>query len=212
MLDTYARKPFDKLFDQAAAGFLALRLSPNHVTGLALAVGLGAGVVRYAGRPVIAVGLLWLSGFLDATDGSMARQTGQASPRGAMFDVVSDRVVELAIFWALALRHPASLYALLGLVSAVLLSMTVFLTTGMLAGKSGGREDSPKNGARRGGGKSFYYQAGLMERTEGFIASTAMMLCQKWLTPLTWIYAGLIGVTICQRLREAARLLKEEKS
>jgi CDP-diacylglycerol--glycerol-3-phosphate 3-phosphatidyltransferase len=192
MLDTYARKPFDKLFDKAADGFLALRLRPNHVTGMALAVGLGAGTVLYVGRPVIAAGLLWLSGFLDATDGSMARKTGQASPRGAMFDVVSDRIVELAIFWALALRHPRSLYALLGLVSAVLLSMTVFLTTGMLTAKSGP--------------KSFYYQAGLMERTEGFIASTAMMLFQNRLTLLTWVYAGLIGVTICQRLWEAAHL------
>jgi CDP-diacylglycerol--glycerol-3-phosphate 3-phosphatidyltransferase len=196
MLDTYARKPFDKLFDKAADGFLALKLRPNHVTGAALAVGLGAGAVLYAGHPAAAVGLLWLSGFLDAVDGGMARKTGTADLTGAMFDVVSDRVVELAVFWALALRRPDSLYAMLALVSAVLLSMTVFLTTGMLVGKSG---------RGKSGNKSFYYQAGLMERTEGFIASTAMMLFQGWLAPLTWIYAALIGVTVCQRLYEARR-------
>lgn len=198
MLDSYARKPFDKLFDRSADILLALRLRPNHVTGAALAVGLGAGIALYTEHPVFATGLLWFSGFLDAVDGSMARRTGKASLRGTMFDVVSDRLVELAIFWALALRHPGSLYSMMGLLSAVLISMTVFLTTGMLAQKSGP--------------KSFYYQAGLMERSEGFIASTAMMLFQQWLIPLTWVYAALIGVTICQRLLEAFRILKSESN
>ena len=80
---------------------------------------------------------------------------------GAQLDIVSDRVVELGVVWALALRRPDCRLALLGLVSAILLSMTVFLTSGMLA--------KPR------GKKSFYYQAGLMERTEGFVAFTAMM-------------------------------------
>jgi CDP-diacylglycerol--glycerol-3-phosphate 3-phosphatidyltransferase len=196
MLDTRARKNFDGLFDKTARRFLAWNLKPNHVTGAALAVGLSAGATLYFGRPVAAAGLLWLSGFLDAVDGSMARQSGKASLGGALFDIVSDRLVELAVFWALALRHPESLLAMLGLVTAVLLSMTVFLTTGMLAQKTSK--------------KSFYYQAGLMERTEGFIASTAMMLFQNWLTPLTWIYAALIGITIVQRLWEAVKLLEDQ--
>lgn len=193
MLDTHVR--LDALYNKTADGLLRLHLRPNHVTGVALVIGLGAGGLLYAGYRVAAVVLLWLSGFLDAVDGSMARKTGTASLAGAMFDIVSDRIVELSIFWALALRRPDSLYAMLGLVSAVLLSMTVFLTTGMLA--------------RKEGGKSFYYQAGLMERTEGFIASTAMMLFPRWLVPLTWVYTALIGVTIVQRLLEARRLLKD---
>ena len=85
--------------------------------------------------------------------------------------------------------------ALLGLVSAILISMTVFLTTGML---------TPKKGK-----KSFYYQAGLMERTEGFLAFTVMMLFPSALSVLTWIYAGLIGITILQRLRDANRIMTE---
>ncbi|MPN36929.1 hypothetical protein SDC9_184441 [bioreactor metagenome] len=87
---------------------------------------------------------------------------------------------------------------MLGLVSAVLVSMTVFLTTGMLAANTGK--------------KSFYYQAGLMERTEGFIASTAMMLFQRFLVPLTWLYAGLILITIVQRVREASHLFGQDQN
>ena len=73
--------------------------------------------------------------------------------------------------------------------------MTVFLTSGMLA--------KPR------GTKSFYYQAVLMERTEGFVAFTAMMVFPPALEALTWIYCGLIGITILQRLWEARRMAKE---
>jgi len=197
MLDTKARKYFNVLFDKTARRFLAWGLCPNHVTTAALVVGIGAGLTLYLGHPLPAVGLLWLSGFLDAVDGSMARHSETSSPAGAMYDIVSDRIVELSIFWALALLYPQCLYAMLALVTAALLSMTVFLTTGMLARKSGG--------------KSFYYQAGLMERTEGFIASTCMMLLSKWIIPITWSYAALIGITIVQRLAEAVKLLRDTK-
>ena len=48
-----------------------------------------------------------------------------------------------------------------------------------------------------------------MERTEGFLAFTVMMLFPSALSVLTWIYAGLIGITILQRLRDANRIMKE---
>ena len=82
----------------------------------------------------------------------MARLSGKSSLFGAVLDVTGDRVVELSFVWALALRHPDCLLPLLGLVSCILLSMTVFLTTGMLA--------------QNHSSKSFYYPAGLMERTK----------------------------------------------
>ena len=179
MLDTHARKYTDRLFRKLAGGFLRLGLQPNHITAAAFVLGCSAGAVLYTGHPIAATGLLWLSGLLDATDGEMARLS------------------ELSIVWGLALRRADCLLPLLGLVSMILLSMTVFLTTGMLA--------------RNTGRKSFYYQAGLMERTEGFLAFTAMMLIPRHLGALTWIYAALIGFTILQRLADARRLLKIKK-
>ena len=177
MLDTHGRKYINGLFAGLAGGLLKLGLSPNQVTALAFVLGLGSGAL------------------LDAVDGEMARRSGKSSMLGAQLDIVSDRVVELGVVWALALRRPDCLLALLGLVSAILLSMTVFLTSGMLA--------KPR------GKKSFYYQAGLMERTEGFVAFTAMMVFPTALEALTWIYCGLIGITILQRLWEARRMAKE---
>ena len=195
MLDTHARKYTNRLFSAIAALLLRLGLTPNQVTALAFILGITSGAVLYSEHPMIAVALLWLSGLLDAVDGEMARRSGRSSVRGAQMDIISDRLVELSIVWGLALRRPDCLLPLLGLVSAILISMTVFLTTGML---------TPKKGK-----KSFYYQAGLMERTEGFLAFTAMMLFPSALSVLTWIYAGLIGITILQRLIDAHRIIKE---
>ena len=198
MLDTRARKIVDPLFERLAKFLLRLRFTPNLVTALAFLLGLGAGVLLHVGLPVPAVVALWLSGFLDAVDGTMARLSGKSSLFGAVLDVTCDRVVELGFVWVLALQHPDCLMPLLGLVSAILLSMTVFLMTGMLA--------------QIISSISFYYPAGLMERTEGFFLFSLMALFQAYLAPITWVFAGLILFTAIQRLLIAFRLQKTTQS
>ena len=194
MLDTRARKMVDPLFERIASFLLKLRFTPNLVTALAFLIGICAGALLYLRLPVAAVLVLWLSGLLDAVDGTMARLSGRSSLLGAVLDVTLDRIVELGCVWALALRHPEQLLPLLGLVSCILLSMTVFLTTGMLA--------------QNNSNKSFYYPAGLMERTEGFLLFSLMALFQGHLAVITWVFAGLILFTAAQRLRIAFRLLQ----
>ena len=198
MLDTRARKAVDPLFERFARLLFKLRFTPNVVTLLAFLFGLGAGMLLYFRLPIPAVLVLWFSGLLDAVDGTLARLSGKSSLFGAVLDVSGDRVVELGFVWALALRHPDCLLPLLGLVSCILLSMTVFLTTGMLA--------------QNHSSKSFYYPAGLMERTEGFVLFSLMALFQAHLAPITWVFAGLILFTAIQRLLIAFRLQKEHLS
>ncbi len=198
MLDTRARKAVDPLFERFARLLLKLQFTPNVVTLLAFLFGLGSGVLLYFQLPIPAVLVLWFSGLLDAVDGTMARLSGKSSLFGAVLDVTGDRVVELSFVWALALRHPDCLLPLLGLVSCILLSMTVFLTTGMLA--------------QNHSSKSFYYPAGLMERTEGFLLFSLMALVQAYLAPITWVFAGLILFTAIQRLLIAKRLQEEHSS
>ena len=197
MIDSRARSFFDFIFNKSARQLLKWGLHPNQITAAAFVTGIGAGLTLYFDHPWLATALLWFSGFLDAVDGAMARQSRCSNSFGAMLDIISDRIVELAIFWALVLNNPEAQLAMLGLVSAVLLSMTVFLTTGMMI--------------KNTGKKSFYYQAGLMERTEGFIASTAMILLPSRLVFLTWLYAGLVGFTIVQRLIQARRLISQSE-
>lgn len=86
----------------------------------------------------------------------------------------------------------AARLALIWLLVTILFSNVVFLVVGALA--------QPR------GPKSFYYQAGLLERTEGFILLSLMLVLPAYLVPLTYLFAALEAFTGFQRLREAYAL------
>lgn len=195
MLDTHARKIFNPIFSKIARLMIDIGLSANQITFIAFVIGILSAVALYFNRYLLSFLLLWLSGLFDAVDGEVARQTNKKSLIGAQLDIVSDRIVELAFIWAIAFRHNEVLYELLFLVSMILISMTVFLTTGMIA----------KNNTK----KSFYYQSGLMERTEGFIMFSIMIIFREKMRLVIIIYAILILITIIQRLVETVKINRE---
>jgi phosphatidylglycerophosphate synthase len=193
MLDTHGRKLFDPMINKVAGFLISVSFSANQVTCLAFMIGISAGLLTYFNLAFWAVLALWISGFLDAVDGSIARKTQTSSPWGTVLDITFDRVVEISIILGLAYRFPLSIWAMLLLTSAIIISMTIFLSVGNV---------SPKKGM-----KSFYYQAGLAERTEGFIMLTAMILLTQYLTFITLIFAGMVIFTAGQRLIEAHKIL-----
>lgn len=194
MIDTYARKYAQPVIQRTARTFLGIGLSANQVTWTAFVIGVISSVLVYFQRPVTAVILLWLSGYLDAVDGSMAREQKQLSAWGTLLDVTFDRIVELGIIVALAIRHPQAQLLLLLLTAGIVFSMTVFLTVGALSEKKGM--------------KSFYYQAGLAERTEGFILLSLMTLFPHGLLWITGVFVFVEVITGLQRMFEARQLLK----
>lgn len=196
MLDTYARKYVQRFIDLTASLLLQLNFSANQVTKTALVIGLFSGVAILFNKPLLAVSLLWLSGYFDAVDGSMARKNNAASPWGTLMDITFDRLVELSVILGLAWHYPEAQFLLLLLTAGIIFSMTVFLTVGALAEKKGM--------------KSFYYQAGLAERTEGFIFLSLMTLFPEWIYWTTGLFAFAVTFTAIQRLWEAKRILKED--
>lgn len=196
LLDTRARKFVEPVI-HLAAGFMIRRgIRADHITWASFTLGLAAGVSVLTGLPLTALTLLWTSGFLDALDGTVARRNGRSTPWGALMDITSDRLVELGLILALGIRYGQALLPLLMLTCSIVFSMTVFLTVGALTAKTGK--------------KSFYYQAGLAERTEGFLLFSAMILLPRFLVPLTLLFAAAIVLTGLQRLTEARRLLKDK--
>lgn len=198
MLDTHARKIFNPIFSKIARLMIDIGLSANQITFIAFVIGILSAVALYFNKYLLSFVLLWLSGLFDAVDGEVARLTNKKSLIGAQLDIVSDRVVELAFIWAVAFNHKEVLYELLFLVSMILISMTVFLTTGMIT----------KNSTK----KSFYYQSGLMERTEGFIMFSIMIIFREKMRLVIIIYAILILITIIQRLVETIKINREVRS
>ena len=197
MLDTHGRTYVQPIIERTAKGLLGLGLTPNQITVTAFIVGVAASVVTYYDQPYLGVAILWLSGFLDAVDGSMARLSHSSSSWGTVLDVTFDRIVEVGIIIALSLRHPEPniLFLLMLLAISIIITMTIFLTVGAVSDKQSE--------------KSFYYQPGLAERTEGFILFSLMVLLQSHLAIVTILFIAVELFTGMQRLLEARRILKE---
>ena len=192
MLDTHARKYVNPIIELGAKFLLKLKLTPNNVTILALLLGVSTSIFLYFDMQIIAVTLLWVSGYLDAVDGAMARRSNSSSSFGTLLDIVSDRIVEVSIVLVLGLKFVDVRYNLIVLTVCILMSMTIFLTVGALSEKKGV--------------KSFYYQAGVAERSE-FIFFSLMILIPSYLGIITNIFSILIIITAIQRFLEAKRLL-----
>jgi phosphatidylglycerophosphate synthase len=90
----------------AVRPLVASPVTPNHLTTLRLAAGLGAAVMlahggdiwRDAGAGVFLLGML-----LDRADGELARQSGKTSPWGHTYDLVSDAVSNAVAFFGLGI-------------------------------------------------------------------------------------------------------------
>lgn len=192
MLDTKGRKFVQPIIETVAKLFLKLGFQANSITFLAFIIGVLSAVVFYFSHSLIAVILLWTSGLLDAVDGTMARKT-KTTAFGTILDITFDRVVEISIVVAIALKFPYNSFLMVVLLSSIILSMTVFLTVGALSDKYSE--------------KSFYYQPGLAERTEGFIFFSLMILFNNYINIISIIFSLAIFYTAIQRILEAKRIL-----
>lgn len=193
MLDTHARKYINPIIDLGAKFFLNLGLKPNHVTIIALLVGISTSIFLYFDMKLIAVAVLWFSGYLDAVDGAMARNSNLTSSFGTLLDIVSDRIVEVGMIIVFGINFVDVRFNLLILAISILMSMTIFLTVGACTEKKGM--------------KSFYYQAGVTERSEGFILFSLMILLPNYLGIISNIFSILVLFTAGQRFFEAKRIL-----
>ncbi|WP_297517935.1 CDP-alcohol phosphatidyltransferase family protein [uncultured Clostridium sp.] len=194
MLDSYGRKYINPIILKLAKLFVQIKISANVVTTLALIIGILSAVFLYFSMPILSLIFLWVSGYLDSVDGTIARLTNSTSPYGTLMDITFDRLVETGIILVTALNHPDVAFYLLLLTVTILISMTIFLTVGALA--------------KNNGFKSFKYQIGLAERTEGFIMFSAMILFQSHLKLIISLFLVMMLITIYQRFAEGLRILK----
>lgn len=194
MLDTHCRKYIQPLIGVGADIAMKLGLTANGVTIIAMLLGLLSGVLVALGFNIAAVLVLWFSGYLDAVDGTIARKTKSSSPFGTVMDITFDRMVEGAVILGVAYKYIEFSFISLVLAVSIIISMTIFLTTGPLAENKGE--------------KTFYYQAGLAERTEGFLMLSLMMLLKENAGVVINIFTGMVLFTAFQRFREAKKILK----
>lgn len=192
MLDTNARKYLQPLLDHVARVCLRLGISANALTCIGMLVGLAAAVLVLREHVVAGVMVLWLSGLIDAADGTLARMTAP-SPMGAILDITFDRMVEVAMIVALACNYPDARFELVILAGIIAIAMSLFLSIGAAVANQSI--------------KSFHYAPGLGERTEAFICMSLMVLDSARLAMWTWVFIGVIVFTMAQRMFHAYRML-----
>ena len=195
MLDTYGRQFVQPTVGWIAKKFLDGGLSAIQITFLALGIGVMCGPLVAVGLPILASGVLWFSGLLDVVDGSMAREAKNSSPWGCLLDITFDQVVELSVIVGIAIRFPDARLALLLLTSVLLVSMTVFLTVAALV--------------KAEGFKSFYYQPGLIERSEELLFLTLMTLVTTWLVEIIVVFSLAKLLTTVLRMKQARQLFRD---
>jgi len=195
MLDTRARNIVQPVLDRIARVCLRAGISANGLTVLGMLVGVCAALLVAAGHAVAGVAVLWLSGTIDAADGTLARLT-RPSALGAILDITLDRVVEIAMILAIASRFPDAGFELVLLSGIIAIAMSLFLSIGAAVTNRTV--------------KSFYYSPGLGERTEAFICLSLMVLDSARLLLWTWVFIAVIVFTMAQRLHHAWCLLSPE--
>ena len=158
-------------------------VSADHLTSTGLVFAAGATVAVGSGH-LLAGGILFTAAALpDLFDGAVAKASGSASPRGAFFDSVADRVTDMAILGGIAFY---------------------------LAGRDGGRAAMLPLAAmavatlvsyERARAESLGYNAkgGLMERAERTIALIAALIFPFFLIPILWLLVGLTSITAVHR-------------
>jgi phosphatidylglycerophosphate synthase len=175
-----------------------LGLTPNQVTILGLLIALGSAYLVFSGEFMLALIIWWLSRLLDALDGIYARATNQTSDFGAFLDIQFDMLAYSAMVVAFALQFPElSLQWLIILFCYVL----------CIAGALGLGSFETKRGLVDGSERRLRIAVGLAEggETGGFYS--LFLLFPAWLPTTTWIWIGVLLITISARLMLAKQEL-----
>lgn len=183
------------MFDGRWRGTFETRLRPiggqirrtgvtaDHLTVVGLVMAVAAAVTIANGWLSVGLLLLVLTALPDALDGAVAKASGTASPRGAFFDSVVDRVSDALLLggvaWYLASTHPGRIAVL----------PFAVLAASMLVSYERARAESLGYQAR----------GGLMERAERLVVLSIGLLFESLLIPVLWAMLVLTIVTAGQR-------------
>lgn len=170
----------------------SLGITPNMISLLGFVGNAGAGVLAATNHLIAAAIVFLVFSLLDMVDGAVARATGTASPYGAVFDAVLDRLGEAAVLagvgWYFGERGE---HVQAGVIYAALFGSIAV---------SYMRARAEVNGLEM--------REGLFRRQER-VALVTLGLLFDGLTVTAWLLAILANLTALQRFWMIARALRE---
>lgn len=183
MFDGHFRANAEKSLRPIGLKLRRTGIKADHLTAFGVLMAAASAVAIGAGALRAGLVLLFLAAVPDVLDGAVAKASGTASPRGAFFDSVSDRVADALLLggvgWYLASRHPGRI---------AVLPLAV-LGASMLISYERAKADS----------LGFDARGGLMERAERLLVLALGLLFDSLLIPLLWVMLALTLVTAVQR-------------
>lgn len=183
MFDGNFRTAFERGMAPIGKSLQQAGVSPNLVTGTGVVMAAACGVAIGLGQFPLAVLLLLLTGLPDALDGAVAKAAGQAGPRGAYLDSVSDRLSDALLFAGAAWYLAGT-----GTPRMALLPFGVYIAASLVS-------------YQRAKAESLGWEArgGLMERAERFIVLGFGLLFSPLFVATLWVMLVLTSVTVVTR-------------
>ena len=200
MLDNRLRPACQKLLIDPVLSLNWIKnRSPLLVTALSLFFGIAVAPLLAFGMSFLAIFSLLISGYFDMLDGSLARLQKNSSPKGAVLDITSDRLVEFCVILGFFFFNPiARALPSILMLGSILLCITSFLVVGIFSQNSSE--------------KSFHYSPGLIERLEAFSFWIAMILFPSYFSLLAYTFAALVFLTTALRLKEFLKQVDRTQS
>ena len=181
MLDGRWRAKVERRLDPVGRGLHRAGISADGLTIAGLVIAIATALLIANGNLLLgAIGLV-LTGLPDVLDGSVARYSGKAGPRGAFFDSVVDRVSDavllIGVAWHLTSESP----------EAPVLALAV-LAASMLVSYERAKAES----------LGFSARGGFMERAERMVL-LGVGLAFDVLVPVLWVMLALTMLTAVHR-------------
>lgn len=198
MLDTPVRARLAPLLDRVAQGLVRLRVAPMLLTLLGLLLALAAATAAALAAWNWAVVLWLVSRIPDGLDGPVARISGRDSAFGGWADLTADQTAYGAFVVGCAIGQPDARIA------CIVLVFTYYLNGGSLLAYSAAAE---RLQADRPDERTFHFTRGLAEGTETIAAHALMALFPTHLATIAWAFAGMVVITLLQRLCLARKVL-----
>ena len=183
MFDKNFRAQVERGLRPVGANIRRTGLTADHLTALGVLMAAGAAVAIGAGALRGGLLLLVLCAVPDLLDGAVAKASGTASPRGAFFDSVSDRLSDALLLGGVAWFLSTTNDGRISVLPLAVLALSMLISYERAKAEALG----------------FDAKGGVMERAERLIALAFGLLFDSLLIGVLWVMLVLTAVTAVQR-------------
>jgi CDP-diacylglycerol---glycerol-3-phosphate 3-phosphatidyltransferase len=183
MFDKRLRPTVEQRLQPVGANLKRSGITADHLTLLGVVMAVGAAVAIANGALRLGFVLLLLTAVPDVLDGAVAKASGTATPRGAFFDSVADRVSDALLLGGIAWYLQSAYGGHIAMLPLAVLAMSMLISYERAKAESLG----------------FDARGGLMERAERLIALSVGLLFEGLLIAVLWVMLVLTVVTAVQR-------------